>query len=167
MRYTQWRGILFFCFCLMISELEAQEGDLLLERRSSGIIKPDTSAEVEDISSVVGLTLEGLISRFGLPQSVYAVRGMETWQDDVVFTYEAGDFYIYKDRIWQIQIKAAYGIQIGDNLTSISWILGEGTQIYRDYFLIPLRGHSWPLMLRLNIDNVGLISAIFIYRPDF
>jgi hypothetical protein len=152
---------------LAVSELGAQERDVLLERRSSGIAKSDTSTDVEDTSSLIGLTLEGLISRFGCPQSVYAVRGKEIWQDDVVFTYEAGDFYIYKDRIWQIEVKTAYGINIGDNLTSVSWILGEGTQIYRDYFLIPLRGHPWPLMLRLNIDSVGSISAIFIYRPDF
>jgi hypothetical protein len=148
-----------------VSGVWAQEGDASLERRPPAQTNPSTT--MGDISSFVGLTLEGLISRFGFPQSVYTVRGLETWQDDVVFTYEAGDFYVYKDRVWQIEVKTAYGIKIGDNLASISWILGEGTQMYRNYFLIPLRGNPWPLMLRLNFDSAGLISAIFIYRPDF
>ncbi|MDR0722850.1 MAG: hypothetical protein LBF75_08715 [Treponema sp.] len=165
MRYTQWRGILFFFMGLVVSGVWANEADALLEQQPR--TKTDTSTTVEDVSSFVGLTLEGLITRCGFPQSVYAVRGNETWQDDVVFTYEVGDFYMYKDRVWQIQVKTAYGIKIGDNLTSISWILGEGTQMYSNYFLIPLRGHPWPLTIRLNFTSAGLISAIFIYRPDF
>ncbi|MDR0628376.1 MAG: hypothetical protein LBG24_01780 [Treponema sp.] len=149
----------------VVSGVWAKEAEALLEQQPQA--KTDTGAHVGDVSSFVGLTLEELITRFGFPQSVCAVRGIETWQDDVVFTYEAGDFYIYKDRVWQIQVKTAYGIKIGDNLASISWILGEGTQMYSTYFLIPLRGHPWPLTLRLNVNSAGLISAIFIYRPDF
>ncbi|MDR2394070.1 MAG: hypothetical protein LBD93_07955 [Treponema sp.] len=167
MQYTQWRGILFFFISLVVSEVWAQEEAVLLDRQPSRTAQTDTSPNLGDVSSLVGLTLEGLMSRFGFPQSVYAVRGLETWQDDVVFTYEAGDFYVFKDRVWQIEVKTAYGIKIGDNLASISWILGEGTQMYSNYFLIPLRGYPWPLTLRLNFNSAGLISAIFIYRPDF
>jgi hypothetical protein len=148
---------------LVVSALWAKEGESPPEPHR----KAESSASLEDVSSVVGLTLEDMVERFGLPQSVYAVRGKETWQDDVVFAYDAGEFYVYKDRVWQIQVKTAYGIKIGDNLGAISWILGEGTQMFNDYFLIPLRGHSWPLTLRLNFTSAGLISAIFIYRPDF
>jgi hypothetical protein len=157
MRYTQLSGLIFFFvwYMYLVPAAIAQEGE------SSG--KTDTG----DIAALVGLTLEELVSRFGLPQSVHAVRGHEPWQDDVVFIYEAGDFYVYKDRVWQIEVKTAYGIKIGDNLGAISWMLGEGTQMYSDYFLIPLRGHPWPLMLRINITSAGVISGIFIYRPDF
>ncbi|MDR3115640.1 MAG: hypothetical protein LBU25_08985 [Treponema sp.] len=167
MRYTQWRGILFFFMGFMVPEVGAKEDDALLKQQPPPMVKTDTGANGGDISALVGLTVEELIFRFGFPQSVYAVRGVETWQDDVVFSYEAGNFYVYKDRVWQIEVKTAYGIHIGDNLASISWILGEGTQMYSNYFLIPLRGHPWPLMLRLNFTGAGLISAIFIYRPDF
>ncbi|MDR1986315.1 MAG: hypothetical protein LBP88_05000 [Treponema sp.] len=165
MRYTQWRGIQFLFMGLVVSGVWANEGNASPAWQAP--VQTDTSINLGDVSSLVGLTLEGLIAQFGFPQSVHAVRGLETWQDDVVFTYEMGDFYVYKDRVWQIEVKTAYGIRIGDNLGSISWILGEGTQMYSNYFLIPLRGYPWPLTLRLNFNSEGFISAIFIYRPDF
>jgi len=51
--------------------------------------------------SLVGLRLDELIARFGVPRAVHAVRGAEEWQDDVVFVYSQGDFYIHRDRVWQ------------------------------------------------------------------
>ncbi|MDR2485584.1 MAG: hypothetical protein LBD55_09335 [Treponema sp.] len=120
-----------------------------------------------DVSSLIGLTLDGLFSRFGFPQSVHAVRGVETWQDDVVFVYEDQDFYVYKNRVWQIEVKAAYGIKLGDPVGMASQILGSGITYFTDYLLYPLPGRGWPLMLRINFDRLQSVSAIFIYRSDF
>ncbi|MDR3146416.1 MAG: hypothetical protein LBU21_09065, partial [Treponema sp.] len=64
------------------AELSAQEGD-----------------EV-DPASRIGLSLDELVAGRGVPESVYAVRGGEDWQDDVVFVYPDGDYYIYRDRVW-------------------------------------------------------------------
>ncbi|MDR2534813.1 MAG: hypothetical protein LBD29_02115 [Treponema sp.] len=131
------------------------------------VVQMDAADTVSDISSLIGLTLEELFSRFGYPQSVYAVRGIEVWQDDVVFIYAGQDFYIYKNRVWQIEVKAAYGIKIGDPLRSVSRILGEGLTYFNDYLLFPLPSRAWPLMLRVNFDQSQAVSAIFIYRSDF
>ncbi|MDR3334219.1 MAG: hypothetical protein LBT13_04960 [Treponema sp.] len=138
----------------------------------------DTSPQVQadpagdrDPSSMIGLTLEALYSRFGIPRSVYAVRGIEVWQDDVVLVYDQGDFYVYKDRVWQIGVKDAYGITLGEKRTVVSSMLGEGMRNFEDHILFPLPNRGWPLMLRINFEDVSnseaRVSAIFIYRPDF
>jgi hypothetical protein len=115
----------------------------------------------------IAMELPALLSRFGAPRSVYAVRGGEEWQDDVVFVYDQGDFYIYKDRVWQVGLKSAYGIEAGDSRAAALLVLGEKTEDRERYLLCPLPGGSWPLALRVNLDEAGKVSIIFIYRSDF
>jgi hypothetical protein len=120
-----------------------------------------------DPSFWIGLTLEDLISRFGPPQSVYAVRGKEEWQDDVVFVYAEADFYVYKDRVWQLGLKSFKGVKTGDPKPAAALVLGEEAEDKGDHFLLALPGRGWPLMVRINFDNAGRASALFMYRPDF
>jgi hypothetical protein len=120
----------------------------------------------EEPISFVGMKVDELIRRFGPPQTVYAARGAENWQDDVVFVYNEGDFYIYRDRVWQIGLKSVYGIKIGDVKAVVMLVLGEGAQDKGDYVLYPLSGSAWPLSLCVNF-NADRISAIFVYRPDY
>jgi hypothetical protein len=115
----------------------------------------------------IGMELPALLARFGAPRSVYAVRGREEWQDDVVFVYDHGDFYIYKDRVWQVGLKSVYGIGAGDSREAALLVLGEKTEDRGRYLLRPLPGGSWPLALRANLDEAGKVSIIFIYRSDF
>ena len=116
--------------------------------------------------SFVGMPVSELLSRLGPPQSVYAARGQEHWQDDVVFVYSEGDFYIYQDRVWQIGLKAAYGMRVGDIKAVALLLLGETGRDEGDYMLYSFPGRSWPVSLRVNFAN-DKISAIFLYRPDF
>jgi hypothetical protein len=118
-------------------------------------------------ASLIGLSLENLLSRFGVPQAVYAVRGNEEWQDDVVFVYDAGDFYVYKDRVWQIKLRAAYGIRLGDPRPAVFLTLGEEAQDFEDHIIFSLPSRGWPLALRINLDSSGFVSAVYVYRPDF
>ena len=127
--------------------------------------QPDRGQE-EEILSFVGLKLDDMVMRFGIPKSVHAVRGGETWQDDVVFVYDEGDFYIFRDRVWQIGIKSANGLKIGDTKAAVLLTLGEKAQDEGDYVLFPLPGGGWPLSLRINF-NANKVTAIFVYRPDF
>jgi len=117
--------------------------------------------------SFVGMGLAELIGRFGPPRAVYAARGEESWQDDVVFEYAQGDFYIYRDRVWQVGLASAYGIALGDPKPAALLALGDTAEDRGNYMLLPLPGGGWPLMLRVNFTSAGLASAIFIYRPDF
>jgi hypothetical protein len=121
----------------------------------------------EDPVTIVGMTLAMVYARYGIPESVYAVRGAEEWQDDVVFVYNNWDLYIYQDRVWQIGLKSAYGISLGDPGGVVSLALGSGVEVYNGYMLYPLPSRSWPLQLRIDLDAAGKIAAIFVFRSDF
>jgi len=120
----------------------------------------------DEIISIIGLKLEDLFLLYGVPNSVHAARGNEHWQDDVVFVYNEWDFYIFRDRVWQIGLKSGYGIKVGDPKAAALLALGDKTKDEGDYLLYPLTGGSWPLSLRVNF-NAGKISGIFVYRTDF
>jgi hypothetical protein len=121
----------------------------------------------EEPFGLIGLTLAETLSRFGPPKSVYPVRGREEWQDEVVFEYEDRDIYVYRDRIWQLGLKTAYGLTLGDPRRLVLLVLGEDARIFPGYVLAPLSQGSWPLSLRVNLDSQDRISGLFIYRSDF
>jgi len=121
--------------------------------------------ESEDPAQIVGLTLSELINRYGVPKQVYAIRGVSQWQDDVVFVYDLGDFFIYGNRVWQLKIRSAYNIKEGDTKTAVARVLGESRD-FEGYTLYQLPSKGWPMMLRVNWDTSGKVAGIFIYRSD-
>ena len=123
--------------------------------------------EGDDPLSFVGMQLAELIEKFGPPRTVSTARGNEFWQDDVVFQYAEGDFYIFRDRVWQVKLPSACGISLRDSRAVALLVLGNEVQDRGDHLLLPLPAVGWPLMLRVNFNSVGLVAAIFIYRPDF
>ncbi|MCL2832708.1 MAG: hypothetical protein FWD78_06025 [Treponema sp.] len=125
---------------------------------------PVTAAE--DPALYIGMTLTDLIGQLGIPRSVYSSRGLQEWQDDVVFVYDYGDFYIYGDRVWQLAVKSAYLIRIGDPMAAVFLSYGDVVPGNSDYAVFPLKGYSWPLSLRFNSDAAGRVQMIFIYRSD-
>jgi hypothetical protein len=120
----------------------------------------------QDPAMLIGNTLTDLIGRFGVPKQVYAVRGVAPWQDDVVFVYDAGEFYIFGNRVWQLMLRSAYNIKDGDNRATVSRVMGEGRN-FEGYTLFQLPGRAWPVMLRINWDASGRVAGIYIYRSDF
>jgi hypothetical protein len=128
---------------------------------------PAESSGAGSPAALVGLTLGDLYTRFGVPLSVHAVRGAQEWQDDVVMVYGQGDFYLYRDRVWQVSLKAGYGLKLGDPRAVVTLALGEKAMDRGDHFLLPLPGEGWPLEIRVNINGSGRVSAIYVYRPDF
>jgi hypothetical protein len=128
---------------------------------------PPPEGEISEPEGLIGLTLEGVYSRFGVPREVYAVRGAEEWQDDVVLVYPQGDFYVYRDRVWQLGIPAARGIRVGDSRRAVLLALGQEDREGEDCFLFPINGRPWPISLRINMGSSGLVSEIFVYRSDF
>ncbi|MDR1307353.1 MAG: hypothetical protein LBK74_07245 [Treponema sp.] len=120
----------------------------------------------QDPAELIGVTLTDLIGRFGVPKQVYAVRGVAAWQDDVVFVYDAGEFYIFGNRVWQLMFRSAYNIKEGDNRAVVGRVMGEGRN-FDGYTLFQLPGKAWPVMLRVNWDASGRAAGIYIYRSDF
>jgi hypothetical protein len=121
----------------------------------------------EEPFTLIGLSLTEVLARFGPPQAVYPVRGLAEWQDDVVFEYEDQDLYVYRDRIWQLGLKTACGISLGDTRQLVLLIFGEKARIFPGYILVSLPESSWPLCLRVNLDSQDKVSGLFIYRSDF
>ena len=119
-----------------------------------------------DSVSYIGLSLSELLSRFGVPRSVYPVRGLEEWQDDVVFVYEEGDFYILKDRVWQVGLKSGLGIKTGDTWGTVTLVLGPRAESRYNSIFYSIDEGSWPMMLRCEFGSDGRVRAIFIYRTD-
>jgi len=120
-----------------------------------------------DPFSLVGMKIAELVERFGAPAAVFAARGNEVWQDDVVFRYDGADFYIVKDRVWQVKLTSALGINFGDPKQAALLVLGAKAQDNGDHLLMPVSGKDWPLVFRVNVNSAGRVAAIFIYRPDF
>lgn len=115
----------------------------------------------------VGMTLAQLIERLGPPRTVAAVRGVEVWQDDVIFQYAEGDFFIHGDRVWQVRLLSACGISAKERKAAVMQKLGNTAEDKNDHALLSIPGKNWPLTLRVNFNSSGQVSAIFIYRPDF
>jgi len=127
----------------------------------------ERAVNIDEKLSFVGMTLAELIERFGAPKTVIAARGNELWQDDVIFQYNDGDFYIYGDRVWQVKFTSALGISNKDSKAAVLRVLGNNADDMGDHALLQVSGMNWPLMLRVNFNNSGQVSAIYLYRPDF
>lgn len=127
----------------------------------------NTGLNVDEQYAFIGMTVAGVIERFGPPRAVAAARGTELWQDDVVFQYTGVDFYIYNDRVWQVRLITTHGVSNGDAKRAVLSALGNTAQDMDDHVLLPINGRTWPMMMRVNFNNSGLTSAIYIYRSDF
>jgi len=119
-----------------------------------------------DPSSLIGITLTELIDRFGIPRQVYPVRGADVWQDDVVFVYDSGDFFVVGNRVWQLRLRSAYNVRDGDTKAAVTRTLGSGMD-YEGFTLYQLPSRTWPLMLRINWNTSGRAAGIYIFRSDF
>jgi hypothetical protein len=155
------------CLLLFILGLCPLAGQASWESPYSGPGLEGPEAGLSEPETLIGLTLEGLYSRFGAPQAVHAVRGQEEWQDDVVLIYPQGDFYVFRDRVWQLGLKVFRGLRVGDSREAVALALGEDARDGEAYFLLSIRGHAWPITLRVNLDDSGLAAGIFIYRDGF
>jgi len=141
---------------------------ILLTAAISLFSQPVLTAETQNEApfSFIGMRLGDVIGRFGAPRLVHVSRGDEAFQDDVVFVYDDGDFYIYRDRVWKVALRSIFGIRAGDVKAVALLVLGDNARDEGDYVLYDIPGGVWPVSLRINFSD-GRVSAIFVYRPDY
>ncbi|MDR1470823.1 MAG: hypothetical protein LBT00_16215 [Spirochaetaceae bacterium] len=157
---------------IALSSGNAQEAVSQAEAAEAAQTVPVTEAAspgaVPDVENMVGLTLREVFAFYGQPDAVHAVRGVEEWQDDVVFVYDERrlDIYIYKDRVWQVSAQSALGVKKGDQKTTALRILSGKVEDKGDHVLYRYPESVWPKYARLSFDALDRISAIYIYRPD-
>ncbi len=126
----------------------------------------------DDPATELGLTLAKVFETHGVPAKVYAARGLEPWQDDVVFEYAPGySLFLFGDRVWQVRLAPPYagscfGLFLGDAWDKTYTMLGkpyreeEGAAEWR----VPFDG--FPVRLRI-LGKDGKIADIYLYRADF
>jgi hypothetical protein len=83
----------------------------------------------------------------------------------VVLVYPQGDFYVFRDRVWQLRIPAVRGIHLGDSREAVVLALGEDAWEGEDCFILPIPNQPWPTALRVNMAG-ALVAGIFVYRSD-
>lgn len=127
----------------------------------------ESVSRITDQTTLIGISLREVISRFGPPDAVYPMRGDAPWQDDVVFAYKDADFFIIKDRVWQIRVQSANGIRNGDAKITISMMHGESAADKGNRVIVTLRGYAIPLEYHYYIDPRGHVQAIYLCRSDF
>jgi hypothetical protein len=126
----------------------------------------ETAGASEPLEKLIGKTLGDLIAEYGVPSAVFAARGAEEWQDDVVFVYKDFDCYIFEDRVWQVRTDAAYGVKIGDSRAAVKNALGDGARDAGVCMLLRLPSTVWEMTVRVNFDKADKAESVFIYRSD-
>jgi hypothetical protein len=126
-----------------------------------------TITEIDDPVALIGMSVRDVLATFGPPENVYAVRGAEEWQDDVVFEYKSIDFYLYRNRVWQITPPKINNISIGDPKAVVALVHGDKLKDNGAYIITEVPGRAWKIETRYNIDANGKIGAIYIYRTDY
>jgi len=127
----------------------------------------NTGLTNEEQYAFIGMTLEELIDNYGPPRAVSAARGIELWQDDVVFHYTGVDFFIFRDRVWQVRFNTTHEVSIGERKAIVVLKLGDLAEDKEDHLIIEISSGNWPLILRINFSNTEQVNAIFLYRTDF
>ena len=126
-----------------------------------------------DPAGLLGLSPALAIERFGPPARVFAVRGAEPWQDDVVFDYAGGfSLFLFRDRVWQVRIGEAhaapvFGFVVGLSIERAIAILGAPNRELPGAYEWVLPGDAWPVRLRGVVDATGSIHELYVYRADF
>ncbi len=140
----------------------------------AGQILPGTQlAFPDDPAALLGLSPAQALERFGPPQRVFAVRGAEAWQDDVVFDYGSGfSLFLFRDRVWQIRVAEPYtrpvlGFTVGAAKERVASVLGTPDRELPGAYEWVLPGAAWPVRLRGNFDQSGAIRELYVYRADF
>ncbi|HPE35864.1 MAG TPA: hypothetical protein PK625_01840 [Spirochaetales bacterium] len=132
---------------------------------------PETPSLPDDPAELLGLTPAQALERYGAPARVYAVRGQEAWQDDVVFDYGVFSLFLFGDKVWQVRVSVDYplpvlGFMPGSDLERVQAALGLPASSGEDYTEWDLPGQGWPVRLRIATGQDGR-TDLYIYRADF
>lgn len=132
------------------------------------------AAEIPDDPAVLlGMSPAQAIERFGPPVGVFAVRGAEAWQDDVVFDYGGGfSLFLFMGRVWQVRVAEPYaspvlGFVVGSTAERAASALGSPETELPGAYEWALPGEAWPVRLRGVVDASGAIRELYVYRADF
>lgn len=127
-----------------------------------------------DLPALVGLTLPQALERFGPPEQVFAVRGEESWQDDVVFYYREHLYlFWYQNRVWQARLDEHHAggflawraLTMGRSREEVLGLLGPPMRELGESLVYHLEDRGYPVRLRLYFRE-GRLADVYCYRGD-
>lgn len=148
-------GFFIFAFCFFVFAIDDAVGDGF------------------DYVSLMGMELSSLIELYGVPVSVYSVRGDEEWQDDVVFDYGGFAVFLWENRVWQIVFYDGFEHDVEGLVPGMSWdsalaATSDFSSVSSDDAKIVFVLPRWSYPVRLVLVREGdVLSDIYIYRSDF
>lgn len=172
--------------CCLISGLPAQDKAPVPGDSPAGIAAPapqSATSAPEDTPSTqipvlpddptvfLGKTIAEVIAERGPPVSMAPIRGPESWQDDVEFSWGDGcRFDWYSNHVWRIDFDAAYkgsvfGLFIGDASDKALSLLGQPHFVAEDGLVWRLPWRGYPVQLRIAVKN-SVITDIAVFRAD-
>jgi hypothetical protein len=173
----------------VVSEAGAEDGlgpsaELVPAAGPADVPPEAASPASSDPLALIGLTLGEAHGLLGAPAEVFAYRGAEAWQDDVVY-YFPSHLYLFwfKNRVWQVRADARYagsflGLRMGASRDEVIATVGrqfqdvDGSLVFflADASLLDGRdGRSrgaYPLRLRAFFQD-GRLADVYLYRADF
>ncbi|MFP4365105.1 MAG: hypothetical protein ACLFR1_14680 [Spirochaetia bacterium] len=132
------------------------------------------SEQMPDIfpAAFLGMELSEAYEEFGVPESVYSVRGEEEWQDDVVFYFPSHIYlFWYNDRIWQVRLDSRFSgemmdLSFGMAKEAVRDMLGPPLRTIGSSDIYQLPDQGYPVRCRI-VYNEGILDDFYVYRADF
>lgn len=132
---------------------------------------PSAALLPDDPTVFLGKTLAEVFADRGPPRSVAAIRGPESWQDDVEFAWGDGTrFDWFQDRVWRLEFDGAYkgsvfGLFIGDQADKALSLLGQPHFVAEDGLVWRLPWKGYPVQLRIAVKDSKILDMA-VFRAD-
>jgi hypothetical protein len=124
-----------------------------------------------DPPALIGLSLEEAYASLGAPESVYALRGEEPEQDDVVFYYEDHLYlFWFENRVWQVRAdrrfsRPVFDLSMGATRQQAIETLGSPILRFPDSLVFHIDDRGYPIQARLYFEEDRLVD-VYCYRGD-
>ena len=127
--------------------------------------------EIVDLPALIGLTLGEVHQSLGAPAEVYALRGQEPEQDDVVFYYPSHLYlFWFENRVWQVRADSrfpgqVFALSMGASRQQVIAALGRPILEFPDSLVFHIEDRGYPIQARLYFDESGL-ADVYCFRGD-
>jgi hypothetical protein len=126
---------------------------------------------VLDPSALIGLSLAEAYQSLGAPLEVYALRGTEPDQDDVVFYYSSHLYlFWFQNRVWQARTDGrhqgtVFSVHMGASRQRVLEVMGQPFQEFEDSLVFHIEDRGYPVQARFYFENERL-SDVYCFRGD-
>jgi hypothetical protein len=127
--------------------------------------------EALDLPALIGLSLEEVHQSLGVPAEIYALRGPEPEQDDVVFYYPSHLYlFWFENRVWQARVDRrfsgrVFSLAMGSSRQQVIETMGRPILEFSDSLVFHIEDRGYPIQARLYFDEDGL-ADVYCFRGD-